>query len=633
MYRKLFTILLLLSVSVMLSAQVKASRSEKAKIPVSMEKVMDVDNSVTTDGVAKPMAVFPVKNNPTGDTIATTIYATFANSVIRHQVKYWNGVPNFCPMIEPNSKANRSVTYFRAENNNYVGTELTGPASTNRTGWGAMDIARTGSAIGTVGIVAHQPNTLNIWDPGSKSFVQNTFNPWLDPSIQILGDTIFMSESADRATAAGCALWKTYDYGVSFMLWDSLKNYSPKPIYFGAQGTGELAMFKSDNEKYAAYVGTNKGTISGAATSPHNWMGVNKDSCDNIWMINTSDKGLTWKGQTIGVAGVSGTLKGYPLPKAGCWFANFQQCQGAVGNDGVFHVVTNGYGLNDSNNVNITDDRWYTRIYPIVYWNSKLGTWKSISKIEIDTIADDRSTNGDPMTDWRQGNSMGQCWPAISTSPDGKVLFVVWTGPQFTGGLIDTTSIVVPTTQDAELIDMYTDIYYAYSLDGGDHFTYGGPLPGADKKKFAENFPTLDPILEKVTGGYQAHVMYLEQLPPFAQTSGTRPTDYLVYRKFKISTTAVENDVTPVSSFDLAQNYPNPFNPNTTIKYSIPSANKVTLKVYDVLGKEVASLVNDVKTAGTYEVNFDASKLASGMYIYSVTAGNYSASKKMMLLK
>ena len=87
------------------------------------------------------------------------------------------------------------------------------------------------------------------------------------------------------------------------------------------------------------------------------------------------------------------------------------------------------------------------------------------------------------------------------------------------------------------------------------------------------------------------------------------------------------------TQFALEQNYPNPFNPATTIKFSIPEVSKVTLKIYDILGREVSTLVNEVRNAGNHEVNFDASNLASGMYIYSIKAGDYTASKKMMLLK
>jgi len=93
-----------------------------------------------------------------------------------------------------------------------------------------------------------------------------------------------------------------------------------------------------------------------------------------------------------------------------------------------------------------------------------------------------------------------------------------------------------------------------------------------------------------------------------------------------------EDNLIP-SNFSLSQNYPNPFNPSTSIKFSIPTASDVVLKIYDVLGSEVAVLVNDKIEAGNYTVEFDAAKFASGMYIYSIKAGDYTASKKMMLLK
>ncbi|HEY6906053.1 MAG TPA: T9SS type A sorting domain-containing protein, partial [Ignavibacteriaceae bacterium] len=96
---------------------------------------------------------------------------------------------------------------------------------------------------------------------------------------------------------------------------------------------------------------------------------------------------------------------------------------------------------------------------------------------------------------------------------------------------------------------------------------------------------------------------------------------------------AVDDNNNKLYSFSLAQNYPNPFNPNTKISYSVAERNNVTLKVYDMLGREVATLVNTTKDAGNYEVNFNASSLASGLYIYKIQAGSFVQSKKMLLLK
>lgn len=87
------------------------------------------------------------------------------------------------------------------------------------------------------------------------------------------------------------------------------------------------------------------------------------------------------------------------------------------------------------------------------------------------------------------------------------------------------------------------------------------------------------------------------------------------------------------SEFVLSQNYPNPFNPATTIHYSILTSGQVNLKVYDLLGREVAELVNEYKIVGSYEVQFNASNLSSGAYIYKLQTGSFIQTKKMLLMK
>jgi hypothetical protein len=98
-----------------------------------------------------------------------------------------------------------------------------------------------------------------------------------------------------------------------------------------------------------------------------------------------------------------------------------------------------------------------------------------------------------------------------------------------------------------------------------------------------------------------------------------------------------KNMVTPVitgkKNFSLNQNYPNPFNPSTTINYNLPVDSKVSLKVYDLIGKEVAGLVNGFQTRGSHSVNFNAKNLTSGIYFYRITAGDYKDVKKMILVK
>ncbi|GMR25562.1 MAG: hypothetical protein BMS9Abin39_0870 [Ignavibacteria bacterium] len=99
------------------------------------------------------------------------------------------------------------------------------------------------------------------------------------------------------------------------------------------------------------------------------------------------------------------------------------------------------------------------------------------------------------------------------------------------------------------------------------------------------------------------------------------------------SITAADDEKIVIFDFKLHQNYPNPFNPTTSIQYTVSNAGFISLKIYDVLGKEVSSLVNEYKSAGNYKINFDASSLASGVYLYKLKSGNFVDVKKMLLLK
>ena len=110
-----------------------------------------------------------------------------------------------------------------------------------------------------------------------------------------------------------------------------------------------------------------------------------------------------------------------------------------------------------------------------------------------------------------------------------------------------------------------------------------------------------------------------------------------VVLKFVPPPASVDDAPSEITNFVLEQNYPNPFNPATKIKYSIPSvgtqrAVSIQLKIYDVLGKEITTLVNEYKTPGEYEIDFDGSNLPGGIYFYQLKTGNYSQTRKMVLL-
>jgi spore coat protein A len=111
--------------------------------------------------------------------------------------------------------------------------------------------------------------------------------------------------------------------------------------------------------------------------------------------------------------------------------------------------------------------------------------------------------------------------------------------------------------------------------------------------------------------------------------------DHEMMRPFQVGPPPIKKsgDIIAATDYSLDQNYPNPFNPSTTINFSVPEKSQVTLKIFDVLGNEVSTLMNQEVPGGNHEVHFDATGLPSGVYFYSLTAGDFVQNKKMMLLK
>ncbi|MCX6166044.1 MAG: T9SS type A sorting domain-containing protein [Ignavibacteriae bacterium] len=96
---------------------------------------------------------------------------------------------------------------------------------------------------------------------------------------------------------------------------------------------------------------------------------------------------------------------------------------------------------------------------------------------------------------------------------------------------------------------------------------------------------------------------------------------------------AISNNGNTPTKYSLSQNYPNPFNPVTKIEYSIPKSGFVSLKIFDILGREVSALINEYKNAGYYNIDFNASELSSGVYYYKFESGDYNEVKKMTIIK
>jgi len=194
--------------------------------------------------------------------------------------------------------------------------------------------------------------------------------------------------------------------------------------------------------------------------------------------------------------------------------------------------------------------------------------------------------------------------------------------------------------------DINKDGYSDMVLSDGYHLNSSGDMVGAAKIYLGSSTPdtTVDYFIEGETkwggfgggstlgdlngDGYNDFFIVSKGYPDYEHPLGK----IYVYSIKKFIVGVKENNVLP-NKLELYQNYPNPFNPSTIIKYQLPKGGFVTLKVYDLLGREIASLVNKKQDAGVYEVNFNADGLPSGLYIYKLQSREFNAVKKMLLLK
>jgi hypothetical protein len=169
-------------------------------------------------------------------------------------------------------------------------------------------------------------------------------------------------------------------------------------------------------------------------------------------------------------------------------------------------------------------------------------------------------------------------------------------------------------------ISTMTEVYVARSTDGGKTFN-----------NFLVSESAFEATTQKFLGDYINIVAYNGKVYPVWIRSDLFGRD-VIMAKIDESTLDIKNDKI-LSSYHLYQNYPNPFYPSTKISWQSPVSSLQTLKVFDVLGKEVASLVDEEKPAGTYDLIWNASNLPSGVYFYQLKTGDFINTKKMLLLK
>lgn len=214
-------------------------------------------------------------------------------------------------------------------------------------------------------------------------------------------------------------------------------------------------------------------------------------------------------------------------------------------------------------------------------------------------------------------------FPALGWSADGSTLYCVY-------------SVVKSDTSNGF---NQRDLYMQYSLTDGT--TWSTPVRLTNTPNIDETYPSVSSWNKGTAGGpYELNIVYMKDPgvgPASFNGNGTlapASRNQLIYRKLTgTSPIGISNNQNILKNYHLAQNFPNPFNPTTKIEYNLLKTGMVTLKVYDVLGREVASLVNEVQTAGVKSIEFNAQDLTSGIYIYKISAGDFTDTKKMILIK
>jgi hypothetical protein len=426
--------------------------------------------------------------------------------------------------------------------------------------------------------------------------------------------------------------YSSMDYAETF---DSLFRFGDGDPNFNLGGaSAELPIMKSDDDFVIA-------SIAGL------------DDCfptgnpDGLYWYGSTDAGNTWFGFPIGYG--SGTHPEYGQiinRDYAPYFTNFSQINYNVSNDGVTHLVCNGYG--EGVLPGMTDT---VNVFPILYWNSNHQNWIAITDPSTEGPTDGFGNYviGGTTTRLYSGNGIGQAYPNVATSADGQIVFVAWQGFEYTGAVGNSEWNIYPGDGSAETGPIYyTDLYYAYSTDFGETWSDAAILKGdAD---VMDQYPYLARriVFEGISVSVSVHYIYQEDAIPgcsifngqiAGQNSSSDETRWLYdyWESPAPPPPSVEDDIS-LNKFTLEQNYPNPFNPSTRISWQSTVGSWQTLKVFDIMGNEVATLINEYRPAGKYEIEFIVGQdsnpdITSGVYFYQLKSGNLVQTKKMVLLK
>jgi hypothetical protein len=350
-----------------------------------------------------------------------------------------------------------------------------------------------------------------------------------------------------------------------------------------------------------------------------------------LYWTTTTDRGNSWTTELIYQAGTF-------LPDNSFYYTT-PYLNNLHSSDGNFHIVFNGFGEQLDANGN-----FLSHIFPIVYWSANDEQLIELTEAWAGRPTD--STITAALLQMSPDGIVGNGIPQIAEGPSGSYI-TIWRQweKDSSGGIVTK----IPQGGDEKFM---SDIWFAYS-PFSPHWYPPDYLAGIPEE--AEVFPFInrDCIWNPAMDSIYVDIAYLWDTNAGVSLfpNGNDPSECVWYYErggiWTIVDLAVDSSGAAIArQIILYQNYPNPFNPSTNIRYSLPKSEFVILTVYDILGREVATLVNELQTAGSYSVNFDASQVASGVYFYKIIAGDpstgspkeqagqgFSKTRKMVYLK
>ena len=582
----------------------------------------------------------------------------------------------------PQDRLTNVYVYWDASSPTTLTTTLPRQKVFGSTGFAGIDVIPAGAGAG-IALMTYTSGGKTYFaidgSPGGAAFTESELPAAIsekiinDPQVTVSadGNTIWFTANLNNDNVI---VAQSTDFGATWIGIDSLKKYLPH-TGFTINGAAPL-LISSDGTLYRIATLTGKGSLPPIGSA-------HPDSADRIGYFKSTNNGTSWNWSTIGrdgeplIVSLSDTV--YVL------FENFSQFSGAIGPSGALHVVTNGYCLKVVNDSTLSN-RFYT-----LYFDLGINMWKIISNKAHGAYADYDSSY------YRySGNAIGHPYPSIGCNGNivhavwsqpvfsdghldtsmGFVRYQLWESSSFNNGgfLNDPNSIT----------DTEGALFANAAEPSADYGYYGLPVIflkdiESGNSVFGEGEIKQIPWIYRRVGGGIVDYFYVTifswadsggiiEPKGEIQVSNTGMKTFTISPDsgFQIDSVVVNNQnhgvintftfytpwydqfisayFSPISStvryealapltMALYENYPNPFNPTTTIHFDLDRDADVSIEVYDMLGRHVASLIHEYKRAGRHTAAFDGSRLSSGTYYYKMKAGNFTAVKKMVLMK